>query len=163
MNRTSFRNATSNVEQSVIYSVILLLILVVNACVNKKQPNHPETSVKFDQYYVHGEQLYIKNCSNCHQKEGTGLGLLYPPLKNSDYLLQNTDDVICLIRNGKSGELIVNGKSFNMAMPAMPSLTDLEIAEIATYIYNSWGNEQGLVDVSDVTAVLTRCDSSEVD
>ena len=89
--------------------------------------------------------------------------MLYPPLKNSDYLLQNTDDVICLIRNGKSGELIVNGKSFNMAMPAMPSLTDLEIAEIATYIYNSWGNEQGLVDVSDVTAVLTRCDSTEVD
>lgn len=139
------------------------MILVVTACVKKKQSDHPETSVKFDQYYVHGEQLYLKNCSNCHQKEGTGLGLLYPPLKNSDYLLQNRNDVICLIRNGKSGELIVNGKSFNMAMPAMPSLTDLEIAEIATYIYNNWEHDQGLVDVGDVTAILTRCDSSKVD
>ena len=163
MNRTNFRSSTTHVDLTVIYSAILLLTLVVAACVNKKTPDHPETSVKFDQYYVHGEQLYLKNCSNCHQKEGTGLGLLYPPIKNSDYLFENRNDVICLIRNGKSGELIVNGKSFNMAMPAMPSLTDLEIAEIATYIYKSWGNEQGLVDVSDVTAVLTKCDSTEVD
>ena len=163
MNRTNLRNSTTHVDLTVIYSAILLLIFVVPACVNKKQPDHSETSVKFDQYYVHGEQLYIKNCSNCHQKEGTGLGLLYPPLKNSDYLLQNRNDVICLIRNGKSGELVVNGKSFNMAMPAMPFLTDLEIAEIATYIYNNWGNDQGLVDVGEVTAILTKCDSSKAD
>ena len=118
--------------------------------------------MKFDQYYVQGEQLYIKNCSNCHQKEGTGLGLLYPPLKNSDYLVNNRNEVICLIKNGKSGELIVNGKSFNMVMPPMPSLTDLEIAEITTYIYNEWGNNQGLIDVNEVSAILAKCDSLNV-
>jgi hypothetical protein len=74
-------------------------------------------------------------------------------------LLQNRNAVICLIRNGKSGELIVNGKSFNMAMPAIPTLTDLEIAEIVTYIYNSWEHDQGIVEVSEVSAVLSKCDS----
>ena len=161
MNRINFNDSNDRIDPAILYYAILLLIFVTAGCINKKKSDHSETSVKFEQYYVQGEQLYIKNCSNCHQKEGTGLGLIYPPLKNSDYLLQNKNDVICLMRNGKSGELIVNGRNFNMKMPAMPSLSDLEIAEIATYIYNSWGNDQGLVDVSEVTNVLTKCDSSK--
>lgn len=162
MNKTDIRDNNPGNNRAIIYSAIFLLI-VSAGCVNKKLSDNPERSVKFDQYFVQGKQLYIKNCSNCHQKEGTGLGLIYPPLKNSDYLLQNRNDVICLIRNGKSGELIVNGKNFNMAMPAMPSLTDLEIAEITTYIYNEWGHGEGLIDVNEVTAILTKCDSSKVD
>ena len=127
---------------------ILLLMLIDVGCVSKTESNRSAPSAKFDQYFVHGEQHYLKNCSNCHQKNGTGLGLIYPPLKGSDYLLQNRNEVICLMRNGKSGELIVNGKSFNKEMPPMPLLSDLEIAEIATYIYNSWGHDEGLIEVS---------------
>jgi cytochrome c551 len=126
-----------------------LLAILATGC-SKTESSRPATSVKFDQYFVHGEQLYIKNCSNCHQKNGTGLGLLYPPINGSDYLAQHKDEVICLMRNGKSGELIVNGKNFNKEMPAIPSLTDLEIAEIATYIYNSWGRDDGIIEVSEV-------------
>lgn len=163
MNSINYNHCKDLIDRLIIYYVILLLIVVSAGCINKKQSDHSETSVKFQQYYVQGEQLYVKNCSNCHQKEGTGLGLIYPPLKNSDYLLENRNEVICLMRNGKSGELFVNGRNFNMKMPAMPSLSDLEIAEIATYIYNTWGNDQGIIDVSDVTAVLTKCDSLNVD
>ena len=160
MNRINIDN---RIAQSIVRSAVILLFLITAACINKKESDRSGTSVKFDQYYVQGEQLYIKNCSNCHQKEGTGLGLLYPPLKNSDYLMNHRNEVICLIKNGKSGELIVNGKSFNMVMPAMPSLTDLEIAEITTYIYNEWGNDQGLIDVNEVSAILAKCDSLNVD
>ena len=159
VNRTNIEDNGSRIVEGIIHSAILLLVFVAAGCINKKQSHQSETSVKFDQYYVQGEQLYVKNCSNCHQKGGTGLGLIYPPLKNSDYLLQNQNDVICLIRNGKSGELIVNGKSFNMAMPAMPSLSDLEIAEITTYLYNTWGHDEGLIDVNEVSAILSKCDS----
>lgn len=112
---------------------------------------------KFQQYYRQGQELYLKHCSNCHQASGQGLGLLYPPLDKSDYVDTNRDGVICLIENGKSGELVVNGKTFNMPMPGIPSLTDLEIATIATYLYNSWGREVGLVDVKDVTATIQKC------
>ena len=138
---------------------LLLLAFIAVGCVSRTESTRPETSAKFDQYFVQGEQLYIKNCSNCHQKDGTGLGLIYPPINGSDYLPQNRNEVICLMRNGKSGELIVNGKSFNKEMPAMPLLSDLEIAEIATYIYNSWGTDEGLVEVSEVSSVLAQCDS----
>ncbi|HEY5823442.1 MAG TPA: cytochrome c [Cyclobacteriaceae bacterium] len=112
---------------------------------------------KFNQYYVQGEQLYVKNCSNCHQKNGKGLGLVYPPVDQSDYLDKNFEAVLCLMKYGTKGELIVNGKTFNQPMPGIPTLTDLEIAEIATYLYNNWERKRGLVDVKETSAVIAKC------
>jgi mono/diheme cytochrome c family protein len=126
------------------------------ACNSKPSP---DTSTKFDQYFIQGEQLYVRHCSNCHQKNGKGLGLIYPPLDTSDYMQNHFEDVLCLMRSGKSGELIVNGKNFNQPMPGVPTLTDLEIAEIATYIYNSWSSDKGIVDVKVASQILSACDS----
>jgi cytochrome c551 len=114
-------------------------------------------SAKFTQYYNQGELLYTQNCSNCHQKNGKGLGRLYPPLDSSDYMASNFNDVICLMKNGKKGSLLVNGIEFNQPMPGVPTLTDLEVAQIATYIYNTWTNERGIVEVKDVTGILRNC------
>ena len=114
---------------------------------------------KFQQYLAEGEQLYIKNCSNCHQRNGKGLGLVYPPLAPSDFLDKNVAAVICLMKNGQTGEMTVNGSSYNQPMPGIPSLTELEIAEIATYIYNSWGHEKGIIEVKQVSQSLKSCPS----
>ena len=72
-------------------------------------------------------------------------------------MIENFDSVVCLIRYGKSGPLIVNGKKFNQPMPAIPALGDLEVAEIATYIYNTWGNEHGIIQVTEASAILSQC------
>ena len=114
-------------------------------------------SVKMNQYYVEGERLYQLHCSNCHQKSGKGLGLLYPPLNQSDYMDNHMDEVICLMKHGKSGELVVNGKAFNQPMPGIPTLTDLEIAEIATFIFNTWTHDRGIIEVNDVSKILDQC------
>ena len=112
---------------------------------------------KFQQYYVQGEELYIRHCSNCHQKSGTGLGLVYPPLGPSDYMEENFDNVLCQMKYGKKGSLLVNGKDFNQPMPGVRSLTELEVAEIATYIYNTWGHDRGMVDVETVAGAMKKC------
>ncbi len=138
-------------------SALALIVLFFSSCLSKKESNTRTTSVKFDQYYLQGEQLYQTNCSNCHQKNGRGLGRIYPPLDTSDFINDHFEEVICLMDNGRKGELVVNGKNFNKTMPAIPSLTDLEIAEIATYIYNTWSHERDLVDVKDVQDILSRC------
>ncbi|MGC4022043.1 MAG: cytochrome c [Cyclobacteriaceae bacterium] len=114
---------------------------------------------KFQQYYVQGQTLYEKHCSNCHQKNGKGLGLVYPPLEQSDYLMKNINRSFCIMKYGTSGEVLVNGKSFNKSMPGIPSLTELEIAEVATYISNSWGNEYKRVEISEVDSVLRNCET----
>ena len=109
---------------------------------------------------VQGRELYNIHCSNCHQPDGSGLRGLYPPLNPSDYMEQHFEEVICLIRNGKSGEIVVNGKTYNQPMPGIPTLTDLEVAEIASYIYNSWGHERGLIDVKSIESEVD-CQSNE--
>jgi len=133
----------------------LCLSVVLFSCGDAKQK--AENTPKFRQYYVQGEKLYLKFCSNCHQENGSGLGRVYPPLNKSDYMQKHFNDVICIIRNGKEGELFVNGLQFNQAMPALPQLTDLEVAEIATYIYNTWEHQRGIIDVKTVTPILQNC------
>lgn len=136
-------------------SLITIVIIVISACSPGKNPGE---SVKFQQYYAQGEQLYLRHCSNCHQKSGKGLGLLYPPLDESDYMDQNFKTVICIIKYGQSGELIVNEKNYNQPMPGVPTLTDLEIAEIATYVFNTWTHERGTIELKQVTEILQTCD-----
>ena len=131
---------------------VIACILQLTACSQTKNQ-----SAKYQQYFVQGEQLYLKNCSNCHQKKGGGLGRLYPPLNKSDYMDQHLEDVICLMKNGIEGELLVNGRKYNKEMKGIPSLTELEIAEIATYIYNSWGRQRGLIDIQTVAKALEKC------
>lgn len=150
MNKRSTRNPAVTGGSAL---AIGLIALMFTSC-------GKNNSAKFNQYYVQGEQLYTKYCSNCHQSDGSGLGRLYPPLNTSDYMQQNFTDVICLMRHGKTGELIVNGESFNQPMPGVPSLTDLEIAEIATYIYNSWSHERGIIEVKEASRILAECQTT---
>ena len=143
----------------------LLFASCFSGCSTKSETasSAPATnSTKFQQYYIQGEQLYLTHCSNCHQKDGKGLGLLFPPLNQSDFVDAHFEKVICIMEHGISGELIVNGKSFNKEMKGIPSLTDLEIAEIATYVYNSWGRERGIVEVQEVSKKLLACDSLQL-
>jgi len=138
------------------YSIFAFLTLF--SCATKTDHQSSTLSVKMQQYYVHGEQLYIQHCSNCHQKNGKGLGLVYPPLDTSDYMDHNFDAVVCLMKHGIQGELVVNGKRFNKAMPGIPTLTDLEITEIATYIYNTWSHQRDSIDTPGIARILDQCD-----
>lgn len=113
--------------------------------------------IRLDQYTVQGKALYNIHCSACHQDSGEGLASLYPPLKESDYLLEDIPDAACIIKNGLVESIKVNGKSYSQMMPGLDQLTPLEIAEILTYITNSWGNEAGISGVKEVEKWLKEC------
>jgi hypothetical protein len=70
--------------------------------------------------------------------------------------------VICLIRFGTAEPLTVNGIQFVQPMPGIPSLTDLEIAQIVTYVYNTWTKDEGIIEVKDVSKVLRGCEGRKV-
>lgn len=140
----------------------LMLMLFLSCNKETSDTKGDNRSAKFKQYYVQGQQLYLVHCSNCHQENGSGLGRVYPPVNVSDYMEANFPAVICLIRYGKAGEITVNGNTYVQAMPGVPTLTDLEIAEIATYIYNTWDHQRGIVEVKKVSKTLDSCKNSEV-
>lgn len=138
-------------------SFLTFLISALHIACVPGSDKREDQSVKFQQYFVAGEALYQKNCANCHQVNGTGLGKVYPPLEKSDFMEKNFEEVVCLLKFGKKGEIWVNGSMYNQEMKGIPELSNLEMAEIITYVYNSWGNSRGLVEVSEVDNLLLYC------
>lgn len=118
------------------------------------------TELKFRQYAVQGRKLYRQHCANCHQPDGSGLGKLIPPLAGSDYLEKDKEEVLCIIRWGLEGPIVVNGQEYNQPMPPNPQLKDIEIAEIATYIFNAWGNEGEFIQVQQAQEWLKSCEQA---
>ena len=49
--------------------------------------------------------------------------------------------LINIILKGQSGDVVVNGKKYNIDMPAQAYLTDVQIADVLNYCKNSWGNK----------------------
>jgi cytochrome c551 len=133
--------------------------LFLYSCKGNSSDNKDNTlasikDTKVLQYAIEGKILYENYCANCHQKDGVGLGKLIPPLFESDYMLEDVGRTARIIKYGQSGEIVVNGQIYNQAMPANPKLTNLEIAQIMTYIYNIWGSKQGVIDANMVEGYL---------
>jgi mono/diheme cytochrome c family protein len=147
-----------------IVSTLVFSVLVYGAVIFFSQCGSRDTNqmsredrIKYKQYLVEGKRLYLLHCSNCHQQDGSGLARLYPPLKNSDYLENHEEQVICSIKYGQSGELTINNMVFNQPMPSNPRLTHLEIAEITTYVYSTWGPKKKLFTHQEVGRILDEC------
>ena len=100
-----------------------------------------------------GETLFAGTCSVCHQANGAGLPGVFPPLAKSDWLGADPRKAIAVVLNGMSGPIKVNAQDYNSVMPPMSQLNDDEIANILTYVANSWGNAGGRVDRADVAKV----------
>ncbi|NNJ72564.1 MAG: c-type cytochrome [Enterobacterales bacterium] len=103
--------------------------------------------------YKKGQDLYGKHCVACHQANGQGMAPVFPPLAKSDYLMADTERAIGIVINGLSGKVMVNDVEYNNAMPPMNYLKDDEIANILTYVKNSWGNKADAVTADEVSNV----------
>lgn len=87
----------------------------------------------------YGRKIFSTLCSACHQQSGLGIPDRFPPLAGSDFLNGDKARAIKTVLNGRQGEITVNGRKFNNVMPKFP-LTDDDIANALTYVYNSFGN-----------------------
>ena len=88
---------------------------------------------------VAGEKIYQYFCLQCHLTTGAGVSGVFPPLKNSDYLMNNIEKSIAGIKFGLKGEIIVNDEVYDGVM-AKQGLNNEEIADVMNYILNQWGN-----------------------
>ena len=142
-------------------TIIILLLGIATACgPGSNQKSYKNMSAtdrtKFEKYLILGKAVYKDNCSSCHQLDGKGLRGIIPPLANSDYLELNQASIPCLLKFGTADTLTVNGKNYPPKMPAH-KLTNLEMAEVLTYINNSWGNEYGFVTAKKIEELLRSC------
>ncbi len=131
-------------------SMAILFLLSCGGDANKPAGN-PYTTA---QTAVSGEDVYKKTCVACHQAGGEGVTGSFPPLAKSDYLADK-DRAILQVLKGKSGEMQVNGVTYNGTMPPQ-SLNDEEVAAVLTYVYSSFGNAGGPVTAAEVKAIRDK-------
>ncbi len=103
-----------------------------------------------------GAQLYAGKCAACHQGSGQGIAGVFPPLVGVDWVTGSEARLVQILLHGIQGAIVVNGVTYNGLMPAWKSLTDAELAAIATYVRTSWGNSASAVTVATVSAQRQR-------
>lgn len=115
----------------------------------------PEPTAPSKEQMARGQGLYLRHCFVCHQPGGQGIPGTYPPLAKSDYLMSDRERSIRVICEGLSGEIVVNGRKYNNLM-APVTLPDDEVADVVTYVRNSWGNSDAPVTAAEVTAARAK-------
>jgi mono/diheme cytochrome c family protein len=133
----------------IIVCVFMAMLFVVVSCQNEGQ-------IEFSRYYSNGSVVYQAHCQNCHGAKGEGLQGLIPSLKDSVYLKNNKNVLACQLNSGLKGKIIILNKEFEGEMPAS-NLSPLEIAQVLTYVTNSFGNKLGTVNTGRVNADLAKC------
>lgn len=107
-----------------------------------------ETTVAAANDFSAGEKIYKDKCQVCHLETGLGVEGAFPPLVNSDYLLEDKVRAIRQVIKGSSGEITVNGKVYNGVMPPQVE-TDEDAIAVINYVLNTWGNKGGTVTAED--------------
>ena len=108
--------------------------------------------LSFDEKMERGKTVYNSTCMACHQASGEGIAGVFPPLAEADYLNENVTRAIENVKFGLSGEIEVNGNLYNSVMPPQ-NISDQDVANVLTYVYNNWGNNGTEVTTEMVKAV----------
>jgi cytochrome c6 len=89
-----------------------------------------------------GKTVFAKNCAACHMPSGAGIPGAFPALKSSPFVQGDATTLIGTVLKGRAG------------MPTFAaSLDDEKLAQVITYIRQSWGNKASAVSLQQVQAV----------
>ncbi len=103
-----------------------------------------------------GKKVYESTCLPCHQSKGSGVPGMNPPLIRTKYVLGQADTLINIVLNGLDEEVAINGQTYSNPMPGQPQLKNEEIADVLTYVRNSFGNKAPAVTVGDVNKLRSK-------
>jgi len=106
----------------------------------------PSVAAEVDKaLFTQGHALFDGTCALCHQSSGKGIPPAFPALVDN----KNLQELSLIVTNIHKGQ---------GAMPAFPQLSPQDIASLATYIRNAWGNGFGGVTTEAVETALERFD-----
>lgn len=108
-----------------------------------------------------GAEVYNANCAACHQPTGKGVPGAFPPLAGHFSALlaagaAGRTYVEHVALYGLAGKIVVDGMTYNGAMPAQKQLSDADLAAALNYVATSWGNKLPKGQKPFVAAELTK-------
>jgi mono/diheme cytochrome c family protein len=104
-----------------------------------------------------GAAIYSDACASCHLEDGVGQPRYFPPLGHNAMLQQADPTGLehLILAGGRIGTS--PSRPSPLSMPSFAwKLNDAEIADVATYLRNSWGNQAASVSVSDVRSARRK-------
>jgi mono/diheme cytochrome c family protein len=156
--RNVHANAGGSMAEVVSYSTSILNDADLHAIATylKDQPASPEvTPVAADAGSLkRGAAVFSDVCTSCHMEEGVGQPRFFPPLR-ADAVAQQTDPtgVLHIILAGDRTAATVTRPSA-LSMPAFAwKLSDQQVADVATYVRNSWDNRAPQVTAAQSAAM----------
>lgn len=104
-----------------------------------------------------GEQIYRRQCADCHGAQGEGKPPAYPPLASNRAVTMNSVDNLLqtVLYGGFNAATEGYPRPFGMP-PFMLTLNDREIAAVLSYIRSAWGNEADAVTQTQVHGLRAR-------
>lgn len=97
-----------------------------------------------------GKKVYTNVCLACHMADGAGVQNMNPPLIKTTYVLGDKAALIKIVLNGFNEDVQINGQSYSNTMTAHSDLSDQQIADVLTYVRNSFGNNASAITVAEV-------------
>lgn len=124
--------------------------------INAQRPANTETPAAM--YTTRGGLGYAQFCADCHRLDGGGVKGVFPVLAgNPSIAEQNPATLVHITLTGwKTASTEAHSRVYTM--PAFARLKDSEIAEILTFVRQTWGNGAGAVTEKDVASARSNLD-----
>ena len=143
-------------KKNVLIIVLLLALTPVALNAQTKKPVVTKAATVSKAVLDRGKEVYLMNCLACHQADGSGVPNLNPTLVKTKWVLGSKAVLVHQILKGSQGQIEIDGDTFNNAMPPLPHLTDQQIADVLTYVRNSFGNKASVVTPAEVKAIRAK-------
>ena len=105
---------------------------------------------------LRGKVVYGTYCLACHQEDGSGVPNMNPPIINTSWVLGSKTVLIQQVLKGSANKVEIDGEKFHNSMPAQAQLTDQQIADVLTFVRNSFGNKASIVTPAEVKTVRAK-------
>src|SRR6187397_543800 len=103
-----------------------------------------------------GKTVYGTYCLACHQEDGSGVPSMNPPIINTSWVLGSKTVLIQQVLKGSANKVEIDGEKFHNTMPPQAQLTDQQIADVLTFVRNSFGNKASIVTPAEVKTVRAK-------
>jgi mono/diheme cytochrome c family protein len=129
----------------------VFFVLAIGLMSETKKPAAPaQTGVQASK--IRGKQVYLQQCLACHQADAGGVDGMNPSLIKAKFVLGDKAALVKIVLNGLSG-VEIDGDSYNGVMAPHADLTDLQIADVLTYIRSNFGNKASAITPAQVKAI----------
>ncbi|HEY8991597.1 MAG TPA: c-type cytochrome, partial [Luteolibacter sp.] len=135
-------------------SVATATVAPANPPVNPTTPPAPVVKTPKPPVVINqrGKELYGQMCATCHMADGSGVGNLQPALLDSAVVKGDPAQLIRVILKGPAAVLPADRPKYSNVMAAYGFLRDRQIADIATYLRQAFGDGASVIEPADIAA-----------